>query len=579
MSKKTKDELLKIADGAVENGLFEESITFYNRIIEINPDDKQIWGKKAHALQKLGRNKEAINCIKMALALDPNDAFFWGEKAKLDRKLGDTVSSINSSSKALSLNSDNDELVEEKCKSLMKNEDYAEALECCESALNKFPCSARLLTIKSEILLFINNDFDKGYKSLVKALENDDTFVKAWLIKAKFLYQRGLEQYKLYKLYEHIEHKSDELEDKYIELFGEAEKCYNKAIKINPDSEEAWLGKAMIGSYFSGSNTEKFELEKIYNKVIELNPKSEEAWLGKAHLYSLEPETALKYYDKTIKINPDSEEAWLGKAEAYSNDGSLFKEYKKFYSIDKTIECYNKVTKINPESEKAWLALGDIYYNQLEKGGNSTKKVNTLKRKALNCYDKVIKINPKNKKAWESKPYVISSAAEELHRNMSKNELDEIEWIYDKLIEIDPEEPYYWLKKLETIMDRTIHGCRSDCKKAIKIANRAINNFPEPIETKKGEKKWNDEHEIIKDLTSDDYETYMYSIIEIWELKARTVRDFLEEVEDDYGYLGNEKAKSVFQDYKNFLEEALDINDDWEDMQKQYDELIEKYHT
>jgi predicted amidohydrolase len=93
--------------------------------------------------------------------------------------------------------------------------------------------------------------------------------------------------------------------------YEEAIKCYDKAIEIEPNYEDAWYNKGValgeLGKYE--------EAIKCYDKAIEIEPNYEDAWynkgwnLGKLGKY----EEAIKCYDKAIEIKPNYEAAWYNK--------------------------------------------------------------------------------------------------------------------------------------------------------------------------------------------------------------------------------------------------------------------------
>ena len=46
------------------------AIECFERVIELNPENRKAWEIKGHLFEKLGRKKEAKKCFKRAKALD-----------------------------------------------------------------------------------------------------------------------------------------------------------------------------------------------------------------------------------------------------------------------------------------------------------------------------------------------------------------------------------------------------------------------------------------------------------------------------------------------------------------------------
>ena len=108
--------------------------------------------------------------------------------------------------------------------------------------------------------------------------------------------------------------------DKGNELFDlgkyeEAIQCYDIAIEINPDFEEAYYNKGTALSDLGN----KEEAIKCYDKAIELNPDLEKAYNNKGVALSDlgKNEEAIQCYDKAIEINPNYANAYNCRGNAY----------------------------------------------------------------------------------------------------------------------------------------------------------------------------------------------------------------------------------------------------------------------
>jgi tetratricopeptide (TPR) repeat protein len=145
------------------------------------------------------------------------------------------------------------------------------------------------------------------------------------------------------------------------------------------------------------------EAIQAYDKAIEIEPQSEEAWTKKGvALFGSESATAddsVRCFDNAIMINPNYAEAWYQKGwwldtsvvYAFMDGGPDARDEM----ARKALECFDEVTRIEPNNTKALEKKGD----NLELLGMNTE--------ALLCFDRIISIDPKNNwtvyGAWENK--------------------------------------------------------------------------------------------------------------------------------------------------------------------------------
>ena len=62
-----------IAAALISNGKYEESISYYDHILEIDPDDQKALLNKGSVLIELNRIEEAIKCYDKILEINPNN--------------------------------------------------------------------------------------------------------------------------------------------------------------------------------------------------------------------------------------------------------------------------------------------------------------------------------------------------------------------------------------------------------------------------------------------------------------------------------------------------------------------------
>jgi tetratricopeptide (TPR) repeat protein len=86
---------------------YNEAIRWYDKAIEIDYNNFDLWFNKGNALDELGKYKEAIKCYDKALELNPNDVYAWNNKGYSLYSLGNKVEAIKCYDKALELNPGN----------------------------------------------------------------------------------------------------------------------------------------------------------------------------------------------------------------------------------------------------------------------------------------------------------------------------------------------------------------------------------------------------------------------------------------------------------------------------------------
>jgi Flp pilus assembly protein TadD len=57
----------------LEDGNFEDALSFFEQALLLKPDDPDLWNQKGAALRSLGRYNEASECYNKSLQLDPRD--------------------------------------------------------------------------------------------------------------------------------------------------------------------------------------------------------------------------------------------------------------------------------------------------------------------------------------------------------------------------------------------------------------------------------------------------------------------------------------------------------------------------
>ena len=200
-----------------------------------------------------------------------------------------------------------------------------------------------------------------------------------------------------------------------LQRYNESEQAYLKALEIDPNNVKVWLNLGIL----LGNNLERHdEAEQAYHKAIEIDPKHANAWLGLALLLSGD----LQRYDeaeqacrKALTIDPQNANAWsvLGLLLRY--------ELQRYAEAE---EAYRKALEINPNYVHNWLSLGNLLGDELQRYAEAEQS-----------YRKALEIYPNNVSAWQYLGILLSN-------NLRR--YSEAEEAYRKVLEIDPKHTGTW---------------------------------------------------------------------------------------------------------------------------------------
>jgi tetratricopeptide (TPR) repeat protein len=160
----------------------------------------------------------------------------------------------------------------------------------------------------------------------------------------------------------------------FEERYEDAIASYEKAIQINPDDFEGWLGKGK-----AQRRLKRYEaaLEST-NKAIQIKPNNFGGWFGRGYaLRGLKRfEEALVSYDKAVQIKPDSYYAWNNRAYTLTKIGRY----------DDAFANFEKALELKPKPNFATLYYNKAYYYILQ---NQIELVIENLKQAIELYPKL----------------------------------------------------------------------------------------------------------------------------------------------------------------------------------------------
>jgi tetratricopeptide (TPR) repeat protein len=144
----------------------------------------------------------------------------------------------------------------------------------------------------------------------------------------------------------------------------------NLAIEINSDNYTAYVSLGNLMLYISKVN----EAINCFKLALELKPNNPTILLnmGNAYIEARNPERALNFYLKAMVLMPEKPEVYVDLGNAYFD----------LYDFDKAIRHYNKAIQLKPDYVEAYLNLGSLYINM--------KNI----EEAINCFKKALEIKP-----------------------------------------------------------------------------------------------------------------------------------------------------------------------------------------
>ncbi len=171
---------------ASQNGEFAKAISFFDQVLEIDPNYVPALNNKGSALRILGMYEEAIVYFDKALEIDPNDVKALYNKGNALSDLEKYEEAIVSYDKALEIEPNHVKALYNKGNALYDLEKYEEAIVSYDKALEIDPNDVKALYNKGLALYYLQK-YEEAIVSYDKVLEIEPNHVKALNNKNKLL--------------------------------------------------------------------------------------------------------------------------------------------------------------------------------------------------------------------------------------------------------------------------------------------------------------------------------------------------------------------------------------------------------
>jgi tetratricopeptide (TPR) repeat protein len=266
-------------------GTYDEAITYFDKVVAIDPNNINASIGKGNTLYSLGRYDEAIESYDEALSINPNDDLAKENRDLALKELGND-NEIPPSQNDTSDLQDTDAL-NKKGEDLHRLGRYQEAIEYYDRALEIEPNDALVWYNKGTTLGSLEK-YDESIENFDRALAIDPNYVSA-------LYNKGIALL-------------------HLGRYEEALEYHDRALAIDPNHV-----KALISNGLALRNLERYnEAIEYYDKALAIDPNNVNALGGKGlALLSLERyNEAIEYFDKALAIDPNDDVARNNKADA-----------------------------------------------------------------------------------------------------------------------------------------------------------------------------------------------------------------------------------------------------------------------
>lgn len=344
------------------------------QILEHNsmPDDSESLLLKGDALMKLHRTKEAILIFQRltempdiemeAVCLDIAYIYIAGN---------DYQQALNYLEKGLSVSPKNLDLLQEIafCYEQLQQEDKAIDFYQRIIAINPYSVEA---WFDIGLLYFNKAAYEKSLDAFDFVTVIDEKDMGGWLQKGNALFH--LNRFNEALICYHQCEEEAVYEDllfvfmaechEKMEEYAKAEVYYSKAIAINDQNVEGWIGLGICAL-----ETENYDASLLhFQKALTIEPENSEIWvyIAESEININHPDEALTAYQKAVALEPYQPETWLSMGNLYVDLGSYQKaldSYTEAFLQDNTLEnitLFLSITHYKLGNEATALALLEI---------------------------------------------------------------------------------------------------------------------------------------------------------------------------------------------------------------------------
>jgi tetratricopeptide (TPR) repeat protein/tRNA A-37 threonylcarbamoyl transferase component Bud32 len=321
-----------------KGGQLQESLEYYNRVLENNPYSFNAWQAKGLVMAMQKRYDEAKWCFDRALEVEKTHLSTLKNKALLLIKMEQYEDARDLLEMILLLDSLNEDTLNMKAIAHFRLGELDTALLCAESSLEILPRYAHAWVTKGFILSHLERHRE-ALESFDRALEIDYTVPEAFLNRGVSLCRLGRD--------------------------GEALTDYRVAGGLAPKSAPVWFN---LGLWYAGKKKYEDALS-YFDRAISCEESLVEAWIERT-LIKLDLklyDEALALAEKATKINGKNYRAWFVQGYAMILKDSLESQRMAIKSFDKCL-------RLKPDYIPALIARGETL-QKIERGSEADENL------------------------------------------------------------------------------------------------------------------------------------------------------------------------------------------------------------
>lgn len=122
----------------VRQGLYDEAIEIYDRVLSMNPENTHAWNNRGVALFSAGRSEEALECYDRSIGIDPENLDALRNRGYVLRSVGRMDEAMKAYDRVMGAGGDESDL-ESIATVLVGMGLLAEALDCLNQAMSINP--------------------------------------------------------------------------------------------------------------------------------------------------------------------------------------------------------------------------------------------------------------------------------------------------------------------------------------------------------------------------------------------------------------------------------------------------------
>ena len=300
------------------------ALRYFDKSLEISPENEWALGSKGLALTLLGRNSEAIQYYDLALEINPNNVNALVSKGFAFAEQGKPTQALPYFERALELDKRNSFALTKKGFTLIDMGNYTESLSAFNATLDYYPQNKYALNGKGWTLFKLGYD-NEAIQFLRMSVEVDKNYGEPRINIGRIFTEQGKYDEALIEfdtaLNSNLEYtdafvyKADALHLKGVEqnsetLIDDAKNHYDIALDLEPENVFFINKKAS----FLAEEGKEIQSLFLYDRALTIDENNFDSLIGKAELLSQKNDcTSIDFYERAIESNPGNKKIKIDK--------------------------------------------------------------------------------------------------------------------------------------------------------------------------------------------------------------------------------------------------------------------------